>query len=284
VTLESLPVLSARLSTPLRVIDVGARWGIGAQWQIFGDVLEVYGFDPDPLECARLNASAPPNVKYVPLALGSSAGTATLHITREPACSSLYRPKPDLGARIPELACALPDRTETVLLHRLDDWKADNGVGPVSYLKLDTQGSELDILRGSVATLADAQLVEVEVSFNPIYENCPLFGDVDRFMRSQGFELWRFMNETHYSTDPAGFADLRSTDVQFFDSVPFPSVRGGGQIYWCNAFFARAELAPASTMRLETDQAIRAACVALACGFEDLARGALAKADLRTIK
>jgi FkbM family methyltransferase len=280
VTPESIHALSARLATPLRIIDVGARWGIGAQWQIFGDALQAYGFEPDPLECAQLNASAPPNVTYFPLALGSSKRTATLHITREPACSSLYAPKPQLGARIPELACALPDRTEPMLLHRLDDWKTDNAIGPVSYLKLDTQGSEIDILQGGLATLADAQLVEVEVSFNPMYENCPLFGDVDRFMRSNGFVLWRFVNETHYSSDPSAFADIRSTDVQSFDSAPFPSIRGAGQLYWCNAFFARAELAPSSAIRLEADQVIRAACVALACGLDDLARESLGKAAI----
>ena len=274
---ESLQTLCGRLSTPLRVIDIGARWGIASQWQILGESVEAYGFEPDPEECDLLNSAAPSNVRYFPLALGSSNRTATLHITREPACSSLYPPKPELGTRIPELACALPSHTEPAVLHRLDDWKRDNLVGPVSYVKLDTQGSEIDILQGGLTTLSDAQVVEIEVSFNPMYEGCPLFGDVDRFMRSQGFVLWRFVNETHYSSDPIANADIRSTDVLSFDSAPFPSVRGGGQLYWCNAIFARAELAPASPARLEAEQVVRAACVALACGLNDLAREVLGK-------
>jgi hypothetical protein len=57
------------------------------------------------------------------------------------------------------------------------------------FLKLDTQGSELAILRGAKDALRRIGLVEVEVEFVEFYENQPLFGDVVQFMTNEGFEL-----------------------------------------------------------------------------------------------
>ncbi len=72
---------------------------------------------------------------------------------------------------------------------RLDDAVAKDQLRAPDFLKLDTQGSELDILRGSSRTLEETSLVEVEVEFCPMYEGQPLFADVDALLRADGFEL-----------------------------------------------------------------------------------------------
>ncbi len=67
-------------------------------------------------------------------------------------------------------------------------------------IKVDTQGSELEILEGAKETLRSVNLIEIEVTFNPKYDGQPLFAEVDQFLRSQGFVLWKFSSETHYSS------------------------------------------------------------------------------------
>src|SRR6202042_1260759 len=57
------------------------------------------------------------------------------------------------------------------------------------FIKLDTQGTELEILRGSPEAVAHALMVEAEVEFTSIYEGQPLFHDVAQFMHQNGFEL-----------------------------------------------------------------------------------------------
>ena len=60
----------------------------------------------------------------------------------------------------------------------------------VDFIKLDTQGSELDILHGAAETLGRGVLgIEVEVEFVEMYLGQPLFRDVDRHLNSMGFEL-----------------------------------------------------------------------------------------------
>ena len=55
------------------------------------------------------------------------------------------------------------------------------------YLKVDVQGGELDVLRGAERVLAQAPLVEAELSFVPLYEGAPRFDEVIDTSLDRGF-------------------------------------------------------------------------------------------------
>ena len=276
-----VPLLGAWLDDPLVVVDVGARWGAGERWRRFGPRVRVIGFDPDAEECARLTAAEPPGhmVTYVPVALGPRAGTATLHTTAEPGCSSLYPPVEELVVRRPDLSVIAPRGTTEVRLETLDGWLAASDLPGVDVVKLDTQGSELGVLEGAERALESVRLLEIEVEFNELYVGQPLFGDVDRFLRSRGFVLWRLNHLVHYGLDEVDAGSVVVADAQFFDSRPVPVPAQGGQLFWGHAYFVRRELAfPASTAP-PWSRSVRDACAALAFGFTDLALAVLQRAD-----
>lgn len=275
-----LSLLAEWLEELLVVVDVGARWGAGERWRQYGPNVRVVGFDPDDDECARLTAMEPPDgvVRYVPAALGPVTGPATLHVTAEPACSSLYPPDPAALRHRPELHVIAPAGTAEIAMTTLDEWHAASDLPHVDVLKLDTQGSELGVLQGGVATLGSVRLLEVEVEFNEIYADQPLFGDVDRFLRERGFVLWRLQHLVHYGTDEAP-ATGAVPDEQFFDSAPVPVAGRGGQLYWGHAYFVRRELAFPEGARTSWQRAVRDACAATAYGFDDLALAVLRRAD-----
>jgi FkbM family methyltransferase len=258
---------------PITVIDVGARWGISDRWRSLEPDVRVYGFDPDADECRRLNDQAAAEgdriVTYVPLALGPRAGRATLHVTAEPACSSLYPPIGVLTDHVSDLECAAEVGTVEVDLVTLDGWCRDNGVERVDMIKLDTQGSELGVLEGARGALRRCQLLEIEVELNPIYSGQPLFGDVDAFLRPLGFALWKLDNLVHYTRGSAGDREP-VVMTTFFDSKPTTVPNPGGQLYWAHAYYARAEHCLASDGHLELEDARRAAAVAEAMGLHDL--------------
>lgn len=56
-------------------------------------------------------------------------------------------------------------------------------------MKVDTQGTELDVLRGAGSLLDDTLAVEIEVEFIEEYVGQAVFSDVDTFMRGHGFTL-----------------------------------------------------------------------------------------------
>ncbi len=80
------------------------------------------------------------------------------------------------------------DRVETV---RLDD------LGPnivVDFLKIDVQGYELEIMRNGTSKLSNTVVIECEVEFVPMYRDQPLFGDIQCFLRDQGFVLHKLID------------------------------------------------------------------------------------------
>ena len=273
--LDAVAPLAAHLERPLVVVDLGCRWGFADAWTTFGRAVTVVGFDPDAAECARLEGSyrGTQDVRFVPAAVGLVNGEATFHLTREPACGSFFPPDLDVIRHRPILDCIQPVGMAAVGLTTLDDWAAGSDVGPVDALKLDTQGSELNILRGGERCLGSVRVLEVEVMFNPIYRDQPLFGDIDRHLRERGFVLWRLELLAHYGMAGAR-SDYATGDHQCFDSrrVEFPAQ--GGQLYWGDAFYVRREVAfgePTADWR----GCLRDACLASAFGFRDLAGATL---------
>lgn len=237
------------------VIDVGARQvgdlaevmaqrregdhSADAWWRLH-PVAALVGFEPDEQECLRLNAHVPEgrSERYLPTALGKSKGMATLHQAIRPACSSLYPPDPGTLSRYPQVFEDIREiGTQEVALTTLDDWWMDAGKPRVSFVKLDTQGSELDILVAGQAMLAGCLGLELEVEFNTMYAGQPLFHEVDRFLRGLGFSLWRLLSLCHYAEKP--LCRRAEPDAVHFDGKWYKTPSGSGRLFWGNAVYFR---------------------------------------------
>lgn len=260
VTLCSTNKNEQPLVRKLVALDVGCRWGIGHKLVTPDRLFQVFGFDPDPEECQRLNQYYDDAlISFFPLALAQTAGPRTLYITQESACSSLFQPDPALTEQYPALACARQISTTQIQTTTLDLWAAQNTVRMIDYIKVDTQGSELEILKGGVGVLKTVRCLEVEVEFNPIYLGQPVFSDVDSFLRSLGFVLWKLSNQVHYShqgkpNDPLGEDQIFYDDMQAVKHTLY-----GGQIYWANAHYVKKDVlsrAPRSPVETSLDIAL----------------------------
>ncbi|MDP9071709.1 MAG: FkbM family methyltransferase [Actinomycetota bacterium] len=268
------------LDTELVVADVGARSGVIARWRRFRPHVRVVGFDPDEEECQRLTEleGEDDGASFVPVALGPVSGTAVLHLTEAPACSSLYPPIPALIRQRPELAFTEPVGTSSVVLMTLDEWFLGSAYDHIDVVKLDTQGSELGVLEGGTQALAAVRLLEIEVEFNEMYARQPLFADVDRFLRARGFVLWRLKQLVHFGLRDVPPSSAALSDSQYFDGRPHPFTGQGGQLFWGHAYYVRHEMAYPDGGAGDWQQAVRDACAATAFGFADLAISRLLQA------
>jgi len=129
-----------------------------------------------------------PTVIVKPLALGNRSGEATLHVTANNLSSSLneidldeLKKNPaDLQARLHE------DQQIKVRVSSLDEEFKDE---QVLLIKLDTQGTEVDILEGGTETLKRTRFVLVEMNNHGLYKNTCQYYEVDELLRSRSFKL-----------------------------------------------------------------------------------------------
>jgi len=178
-------------------IDAGAHGGLSEHWRRFARWLEVDGFEPDQAECARLNRGAPANFRWHARGLARTTGTHKLYVLNRSTGSSLYPPNEGVISRFSDHSYWGLREVVDVDCVSLEDFLHDRPAPQL--LKLDTQGSELDILRGLDDTRWPSVLgAEIEVEFLDLYAGQPLFQDVHRFMRERGFELFDLRTHRAY--------------------------------------------------------------------------------------
>jgi FkbM family methyltransferase len=153
----------------------------------------VHAFELDPESCRQLEAEARSGVIIHPAAIGARTEDRTVYLTTHPMCTSLYRPDERLLRQFHNLQVAYLRDTDSVETSSLDALWDRAAFGDVDFVKIDIQGAELDAFVGGKRSLAAAVAIVTEVEFAQIYEGQPLFGDVDRELRSQGFMFHKFL-------------------------------------------------------------------------------------------
>jgi FkbM family methyltransferase len=175
---------------PFVVVDVGASGGMSGKWASLQAPLRYVGFEPDEAEHRKLVARADPNREtYFNAGIAGTTGEVDFRVTRMQACSSLLAPNWEFVAPFRPNDFEVV-RTIQISVDTLDHQLAEARIPRVDFLKLDTQGTELDILKGAVQTLDGVFALDVEVEFQPLYRGQPLFGSVDEFLRGRGFECF----------------------------------------------------------------------------------------------
>ncbi|HEX6651995.1 MAG TPA: FkbM family methyltransferase [Thermoleophilaceae bacterium] len=121
------------------------------------------------------------------MALGHRDGSARLNLAADSEGSSLLQV---LDREVENSPGSAFVGTEDVRLTRLDSVLPELDVGsePI-YLKLDTQGSEMHILRSAERTLERSEFVEAELSLVPLYHRGALFREIIEFLDLHGFDL-----------------------------------------------------------------------------------------------
>ncbi|MCQ4314775.1 FkbM family methyltransferase [Stutzerimonas zhaodongensis] len=239
---------SSAAAEPIVVVDVGCRWGFAERFlcEKCQSTFKIFGFDPDAAECARLQASYShlPHgyVTCVPIGLAGSPGQRNLYVTKEPACSSLHPPIQYLAEKYPALDCIGLQEIHTVDVTTLDLWAYKNNLQAIDYIKIDTQGSELEILKGGDSLIKTIRCIDIEVEFNPIYEGQTLFGETDTYLRSKGFVLWRLSNLVHYSLGGQQLLMPDKNSVCFDTNVRLESEAYGGQLFWADARYIHKDV------------------------------------------
>ena len=115
-------------------------------------------------------------------------------------------------------------------------------------IKLDTQGTELEILQGlSDAQFADVLAVEVETEFHTAYRGQPCFPEMHAFMTGQGFELFDMRTQRVFLT---GGQEANHYIKTFLDTA-VGTRQLAAKLHAADAFYIRPFTSMVDTMTLE---------------------------------
>ena len=154
---------------------------------------EIIGFEIGKEVCDQMNSTANKGIKYYPYALGDKNEKRKLYITQDPMCTSLYKPNEEFLKLYHELQYMyLKEETEIETI-TLDTFVDRYSINEIDFIKIDVQGAELDIFKGSKKLLSKVLKIVCEVEFVPLYHEQPLFGDISKFLSQYNFMFNKFL-------------------------------------------------------------------------------------------
>jgi FkbM family methyltransferase len=193
------------------VFDVGANVGqsISRFRRQFADPV-IHAFEPNPEAFAELSRTTGdlPKLSLNNYGLGSTDEIRELVENTHSDMSSFLEPGPECWG---EVKARRPTRIST-----LDQYGKLKAIERIDILKTDTQGFDLEVLKGAKQLLAGNRihLVYLELNFFKLYENLPRFDAIYGFLADNGFSLVTFY-QFFYKHDRLAWTDALFVNLAY---------------------------------------------------------------------
>lgn len=191
---------------PTAVFDVGAQVGTMELYETFPESVHIL-IEPVQENEPRLKSicDALPNATYMIAAAGRASEKGTLLVSKNYLYSGLI---PEESAE--ESETHFPREIQTVAL---DDLVSSSGVKGPYLLKIDVDGSEIDVLTGSVKMLKETGYAVIE---STLFGSAQIHHVID-FMKDEGFVIYDILEPLYRPLDGA----LWQVDIAFVPSNSF---------------------------------------------------------------
>ncbi len=199
---------------PLILFDIGGSGGLQERWKLFEKKIEIIFVEPDKRSSLELKQKG---FKVIEKGLWKEKDVKKFYLTKKAQTSSIYKPNKDLLNLFPDSS-----RFDIVKEINIEVDKLDNCIDKKylpHFIKLDTQGSELAILKGGNDTLQNVLGLEIEVNFKKIYQNIPSVHEIETFLLEKNFVFIDFISFFRWERDGyRGFGELVHADALFLKS------------------------------------------------------------------
>lgn len=182
------------------IIDVGANKGQFALTarKCFPDA-RIYSFEPlgKPAVIYNKVFAADKNIKLYPYAISDETGETEIHISHREDSSSLL----PIGETQNEMFPGTYEiGTEKITMKRLVDVLTISDLLTPVLLKIDVQGFELNVLKGSVEFFSNIKFIYSECSYIELYKGQALFPEIASFLKEYGYKIKGEFNTSYDST------------------------------------------------------------------------------------
>jgi FkbM family methyltransferase len=193
---------------PLVLADVGASYFIPDTWNYLLPLstARFVLFDPVGKNLEHARQLPPERVTVIPHALSRNCGASEFFLANTDSGSSLFPPHPWPGRPALNHDYFFPLKVIDLQTKTMASCLNDHGIDAVHAIKLDTQGSELDIVKGlDAGRLEKLILVEMEVTLDtyPLMLGAARLPEVINYFEGNGF---RYINTriARKSLEPSG--------------------------------------------------------------------------------
>lgn len=199
------------------ILDVGSHIGDTTElYRKYFSQSKIFCFEPfsescDYLKKRFINDS---NIKIVETALGSKDETKTLYVSNYSNLNSLQRPN--------ERAWGFADeKSVDVETITLDQFCLENDIKQIDILKLDVQGSELDVLMGSETLLekGNISLIYAEWQVVPLYKEHHEYYKIAEFLAGYEYQFYNLYNINESRSGQIRWADAIYTSKGLRDKM-----------------------------------------------------------------
>lgn len=175
------------------VIDAGAHFGEYGQWlREIGYTGRIVSFEPvrDSYEHLCANAKGDASWMTYNLALGRASASLQINVPDYSVFASFLGAtkycNEEFGV---ESTAGVKETVKVVTLDSLFAHTVSGLRAPRVYLKMDTQGYDLEVLGGASVSMPNILALQSEVSVKPIYEGMPNWTDAIGVCKSLGYEV-----------------------------------------------------------------------------------------------
>ncbi len=205
-------------------VDVGANTGqsIDLVRKDFKNA-KIYSFEPTPDLVKQLEDKYKKDtgVKISEKALADFDGESKFYVSTYSPTNSMLVPDIELYTEIhSDRADDLKNLKEIIVpVTTLSNWyKANNFTERIDVLKIDTQGTELQVLKGAEELLTDKiKIIILEVQFVNFYKGSPPYYKIFEFLYNHEFNLLDFFNNMRLNDLEIIESDLIFLKRDYFD-------------------------------------------------------------------
>tara|TARA_B100000315_G_C14478603_1_gene541813 strand:+ start:117 stop:1082 length:966 start_codon:yes stop_codon:yes gene_type:complete len=177
------------LTNKFHLLDIGAAGEINNRWTIIKKNIILNLAEPHKKSAIELKNRGHNVIEKI--FYNKENLNLTFYETKNPECSSIIKPNLEYVNNFSkserfEIQKKIQVKTTTI------DYEFKLDKVP-NFVKIDTQGSELEILKGSTKSLKSILGLEIECEFFQLYENQPLFTDIQKFLDEYNFVLIDFL-------------------------------------------------------------------------------------------
>lgn len=189
------------LKPEMLVVDVGVNKGYFSllSAKLVGEKGRVLSFEPDPTNCEWIKRSIVENgyknIKLFPMGLSDANGEFDFYVGKKSGQGSLLFNEKDAASSTPIKVKTVP----------LDSVMRDENVSKVNLMKIDVQGADLKVIKGSFSTLNNLQYLIMDLDTKILQEQEEIF----EIIKAKGFNIYSISKERKQISSPRDMGKIK---------------------------------------------------------------------------